>query len=32
VRIRAPRGSSLAALEAKPANHVGDHEPGLPQQ
>ena len=31
VRIRAPRGSSLAAVENKPANHVGDHEPEAQQ-
>jgi hypothetical protein len=28
VRIRAPRSFSLAQVEAVPANHVGDHEPG----
>jgi hypothetical protein len=28
VRIRAPRAYSLAQVEAVPANHVGDHEPG----
>jgi len=27
VRIRAPRGASLAQVEATPARHVGDHEP-----
>lgn len=27
VRIRAPRDASLAEVEAKPAAHVGDHEP-----
>jgi hypothetical protein len=27
VRIRAPRGSSLADVEATPAVHVGEHEP-----
>ena len=27
VRIRAPRESSLAQVEATPAAHVGDHEP-----
>jgi hypothetical protein len=27
VRIRAPRDSSLAQVEATPAAHVGDHEP-----
>jgi len=30
VRIRAPFRSSLAQIEATPANHVGDHEPGNP--
>jgi hypothetical protein len=30
VRVRAPLGSSLAQIEATPANHVGDHEPGNP--
>ncbi len=30
VRIRAPRASTLAQVEATPANHVGDHEPGNP--
>ena len=28
VRIRAARASTLAEVEATPANHVGDHEPG----
>src|SRR5262249_48371703 len=28
VRIRAPFGYSLGQVEAVPANHVGDHEPG----
>jgi len=28
VRIRAPQAYSLAQVEAVPANHVGDHEPG----
>ena len=28
VRIRAPGRASLAQVEATPANHVGDHEPG----
>jgi hypothetical protein len=28
VRVRAPRGSTLAQVEATPAAHVGDHEPG----
>jgi hypothetical protein len=27
IRIRAPRGSSLAQVESTPAAHVGDHEP-----
>lgn len=27
IRVRAPRDSSLAQVEATPANHVGDHEP-----
>jgi hypothetical protein len=30
VRIRAPFHSALAQVEATPANHVGDHEPGNP--
>jgi hypothetical protein len=30
LRIRAPKGSTLAQVEATPANHVGDHEPGNP--
>jgi hypothetical protein len=30
VRIRAPRHSTLAQVQATPANHVGDHEPGNP--
>jgi hypothetical protein len=30
VRIRAPKQSTLAQVEATPANHVGDHEPGDP--
>jgi hypothetical protein len=30
VRIRAPRRSTLAQIEATPAKHVGDHEPGNP--
>jgi hypothetical protein len=30
VRIRAPRFSTLAQLEATPAAHVGDHEPADP--
>lgn len=30
VRIRAPRRSTLAQVEATPARHVGDHEPGNP--
>ena len=28
VRVRAARTSTLAQVEATPANHVGDHEPG----
>jgi hypothetical protein len=28
VRIRAPQAYSLGQVEATPANHVGDHEPG----
>ena len=32
VRIRAPRESSLAQVEATPAAHVGDHEPPPPPQ
>ncbi len=31
IRVRAPRTSTLAQVEATPANHVGDHEPGNPQ-
>ena len=27
VRIRAPKGSALAQVEATPANHIGDREP-----
>jgi hypothetical protein len=30
VRVRAPRAATLAQVEAVPANHVGDHEPGDP--
>ena len=30
VRIRAPKRSTLAQVEATAANHVGDHEPGNP--
>ena len=30
VRVRAPRVSTLAQVEATPAKHVGDHEPGDP--
>jgi hypothetical protein len=30
VRIRAPRDATLAQVEATPAKHVGDHEPGNP--
>jgi hypothetical protein len=29
VRIRAPRSYSLGQVEQVPANHVGDHEPGM---
>jgi hypothetical protein len=32
VRIRAPRNSTLAQVEATPANHVGDHEPPPPPE
>jgi hypothetical protein len=28
VRVRAPRDATLAQVEATPASHVGDHEPG----
>ena len=31
VRVRAPRGSTLAQVEATPASHIGDHEPGQPE-
>jgi hypothetical protein len=31
IRVRAPRTDTLAQVEATPANHVGDHEPGNPQ-
>jgi hypothetical protein len=31
VRVRAARGSTLAQVEATPAAHVGDHEPGQPE-
>jgi hypothetical protein len=31
VRIRAPRDSTLAQVEATPAAHVGDREPGQPE-
>ena len=30
IRIRAPHDSTLAQVEATPARHVGDHEPGNP--
>jgi hypothetical protein len=30
IRVRAPRASTLAQVEAVAANHVGDHEPGDP--
>jgi hypothetical protein len=29
VRVRAPQAASLAQVEATPASHVGDHEPGV---
>jgi hypothetical protein len=29
VRVRAPQGATLAQVEATPASHVGDHEPGV---
>jgi len=32
IRIRAPRTAALAEVEATPAAHVGDHEPGSPEQ
>jgi hypothetical protein len=32
VRIRAPRDSTLAQVEATPAAHVGDHEPAPPPE
>jgi hypothetical protein len=28
IRVRAPRAATLAQVEATPATHVGDHEPG----
>jgi FtsP/CotA-like multicopper oxidase with cupredoxin domain len=31
VRVRAPRGSTLAQVEATTASHIGDHEPGQPE-
>jgi len=31
VRVRAPRGSSLAQVEAVPATRVAEHEPGSPE-
>ena len=31
IRVRAPRTATLAQVEATPAAHVGDHEPGNPQ-
>ena len=31
IRVRAPRIATLAQVEATPAAHVGDHEPGNPQ-
>jgi len=30
IRVRAPRAATLAQVEAVPANHIGDHEPGDP--
>jgi hypothetical protein len=32
IRVRAPQSSTLAQVEATPANHVGDHEPANPEQ
>jgi hypothetical protein len=32
IRIRASRDSTLAQVEATPANHVGDHEPAPPAE
>jgi hypothetical protein len=32
VRVRAPRGSTLAQIEATPARHVGEHEPASPKE
>jgi hypothetical protein len=32
VRVRAPRNATLAQVEASPAKHVGDHEPGDPSK
>jgi hypothetical protein len=32
IRIRAPRNSTLAQVEATPAAHVGDHEPPPPPE
>jgi hypothetical protein len=31
VRVRAARAATLAQVEATPANHIGDHEPGNPE-
>ena len=31
IRVRAARGSTLAQVEATPATHIGDHEPGQPE-
>jgi hypothetical protein len=31
IRVRAPKTATLAQVEATPANHVGDHEPGNPE-
>jgi len=32
LRVRAPRNATLAEVEAKPAAHVGDHEPPPPAE
>jgi hypothetical protein len=31
IRVRAPRDATLTQVEATPAAHVGDHEPGQPE-
>jgi hypothetical protein len=31
IRVRAPRGSTLAQVEATAASRIGDHEPGQPE-